>query len=141
MTVDHVELTDAQAAFVAERIARFAVEQGDSNWLVEYVEKYRILPLYIGWTETIGIMSDGAIRKFSADGDCSEYEGLRVEESSTAVLASLVRGARKYPELQTIIPARPDNAATCEDCAGSGVFEKMPSVICSCGGVGWRTSN
>jgi hypothetical protein len=26
MNVDHVELTDAQAAFVAERIARYAVE-------------------------------------------------------------------------------------------------------------------
>jgi hypothetical protein len=140
MNFDHVELTDAQSAFVAERIARYASERADAHdWMVPYVGKYRILPLYIGWVETIGIMPDGAIRKFSADGPHSGYEGLRVEEQSGLVLGSLVLGARKYPQLQTIVPARPDNALTCEDCAG--VAEHFPSMICSCGGVGWRIPN
>ena len=84
-------------------------------------------------------MSDGAIRKFSADGGYSEYEGLRVEENCVVVIGSLVLRAREYPELQTLVPARPDDALTCEDCGGSGLLERMPSIVCSCGGVGWRT--
>jgi len=113
MNLDHVELTDAQSAFVADRIARYASERADGHdWMVPYVEKYRI-----------------------------QYEGLRAEEQSGLVLGSLVLGARKYPQLQTIVPARPQNALTCEDCAANGVAEHSPSMICSCGVVGWRIPN
>jgi len=37
--------------------------------VVPYVKKLNILPLWSNWYETVGIQRDGAIRKFSADGN------------------------------------------------------------------------
>jgi hypothetical protein len=139
MNTDRVKLSRELSAFVADRIAQYGTESDEKrSWLVPYVDKYKILPLLVDWTETIGIMPDGAIRKFSADGDFSEYEGLRTVDDAVHFLGALVQGTRRYPVLHALIPARPDDATTCGSCLGRELFPQYPDVVCECGGVGWK---
>jgi hypothetical protein len=58
------------------------------------------------------------------------------------VRAALVLGKRVVPELERLIPTRPNDAADCLPCAGSGwrsVGHHEKVYVCpDCGGVGWR---
>lgn len=142
MATSRVEMTPALSAFVAARIASYDVERAENqDWLVPYVSKHQILPLYSDWLETYGIMADGSVRKFSADGERSEYDGLRELESWQALAHTLLSGARRYPGLAVLVPTRASNAETCEQCRGRGQFESHPSVVCACGGLGWSPAD
>ena len=139
MNTDRVELSRKQSAYVADQIARFSSESPEKPaWLVPHVEKHGVLPLLIDWVETTGIMPDGAIRKFSADGAYSDYEGVRPVDEPVHFIAALVKGAQAHPPLRSLIPARPREARDCEDCGGAGQFQGRSEFICMCGGVGWR---
>jgi hypothetical protein len=139
MNTEQVSLSNELSAFVAERIARYATECDENRqWLAPYVQKHQVLPLLHGWVETIGIRSDGAIRKFYSDGEPLEYEGVRVVDDVSHFIGALVQGARAYPELCVLIPVTPRNAVTCESCRGIGLFPSKPELVCECGGVGWK---
>ncbi|MBS0193987.1 MAG: hypothetical protein JSR34_07050 [Proteobacteria bacterium] len=124
---------------MTERIARFEQESAENQiWLAPYVRQFNILPLWSAWFETVGIRPDGSIRKFSADGDHVEYEGLRLVEERPVVVFSLLEGAKRYPCLQQVVPQRPVDAVTCERCGGNGLGA---NIICVCGGIGWLTGS
>jgi hypothetical protein len=59
--------------------------------------------------------------------------------SRVALFAAIGR----YPELLSLLPARPVEAATCVGCHGTGVPPvrftnvNLRGVICVCGGAGW----
>jgi hypothetical protein len=115
MKTDRVQLSKDLSVFVSTRIANYAHEcEAQHQWLIPYVEKHAILPLYLGLVETFGILPDGRIRKFSADGEHSEYEELMSVEEFNQFMAAIVNGAKRYPGLTSAIPARPGNASTCE---------------------------
>lgn len=58
-----------------------------------------------------------------------------VEEASFTMYA-LVCGAKKYPLLQALLPARPSDAADCLECQGTGWF--MKNLGCGeCWSLGW----
>jgi len=136
MKFDRLELSDELASFVTARIASFERECVEyQRWLVPYVKRLDILPLWSDWFESFGIQSDGSIRKFSADGEHSEYDGLRPVENQLQFIGCLVKGLKLYPQLRSAVPQRPKNAVTCHECGGSGVIGS--NVICKCGGIGW----
>ena len=141
MDFDQIPLSKELSAFVAERIARFDTEcEAELRWLIPYVDQHQILPLVFGWLETQGITASGSIRKFYADGDETEYEGLRVIGSPGLAIGTLVQGAERYPALKAAIPQRPTDAVMCQECQGIGTFASHPEVICACGGLGWHLS-
>ena len=136
MPLDQLTLSADLSAFVAERIARYESERPESqDWLAPYVKKLNILPLWSDWLETVGIQPDGSLRKFSADGDQTEYEGLRHVDRQAILIHSLLEGSRRYPQLQQVIPQRPPEAVVCPQCNGKGFAHQ--GVICSCGNIGW----
>ena len=138
MNTDRVEVSTEVAEFIAARIAGYESECPEMyRWLVPHIKKHRILPLLVGWTETVGILASGEIRKFSADGSHSEYEELRPVEEPVLLLGALVQGARDYPDLKALVPEKQSSATECTVCGGSGVIENHPKLICECGGVGW----
>ena len=138
MVTSRVEMTPELSAFVATRIASYDFERAENqDWLIPYVRKHQILPLYSAWLETYGILVDGSLRKFSADGEHSEYEGLRELESWQALAHTLLSGAKRYSALAGLVPTRPSSAEACEQCSGRGHFESHPNVVCNCGGLGW----
>lgn len=136
-----VDLTPEEAAFLRDRIEHFEREAPENlRWQIPYVREHRALPLYLGWTETIGICCDGTLTSWSTE---EEWTGSRELDDPMWVKVALVTGSKRYPELRRLIPARPDGARTCEECAGTGRLQGLPAgldaLLCGeCGGVGWR---
>jgi hypothetical protein len=118
------------AALISARIAAYATESSHSP----YVARFSALPLYVGWTETIGLRPDGQVIRWRTEG---EYDGvLPVEEHNNWLLAALVAGTKKYPELQTLLPVRGPDAVDCR-CQSVPIFAAGKIMCSECGGLGW----
>jgi hypothetical protein len=129
-----VEVSPELSAFIAARAAGFASEAPERRrWASPFVADFGALPLYLGWTETIGIRPDGEIVRWSTE---SEYLGVRPVQDSKWVLSALVTGAERYPELQALLPDRPPGAVDCP-CRKEPMFASGKIQCGSCGGVGW----
>lgn len=130
-----VFVTAEESAFIAARIASFATEAPEPlRWQSPYVERFVALPVYIGWTDTIGLRSDGELVRCSTEGD---YVGFKPEDDVLWIRIALVQGAKRYSELRRLITPKPPTAHECPDCGGTGQLPALPQVICRCGGVGW----
>ena len=129
-----VAVSEELSAFIAARVAGFPTEAtGPLLYESPFVAEFAALPLYRGWTETIGIQPSGEIVRWSPDGD---FAGIQPEDDRVWVLSALVEGSKRYPELAELIPQRPPDAVDCEcrknPWIASGKFE-----CGKCGGVGW----
>jgi hypothetical protein len=123
------------AEYIARRVGAFREEAPEQLlWQTQHVAEFAALPLYIGWTETIGLRADGEIVRWSTEG---EYIGVRPVEDQVWVRTGLVEGFKRYPGLKCLIPPRPPGAHTCPVCSGAGYPPSLPHIGCSCGGVGW----
>ena len=140
----HVSLTQMlrvspspeQRESIARRIASFEREAPETHrWLAPFVRQHGALPLYLAWTEAIGITPDGVLVSWPIEG---EGLGARpLDEFSWSALA-LVRGAQRYPELASLIPTRPVASKSCDTCGGTGtVVAGHPELDCVCGNLGW----
>ncbi len=132
-------LTPAHRAYVRARIDQYAEETSDKErWLLPFVKELRVLPLQLGWFESVGIQEDGSIVRWNTE---HEWDGLRPVERLLHVNMALVEGAKRHPALRDLIPSRPPDAITCATCKGSGVSPWRATAdaraICSCGGTGW----
>src|SRR4051812_3342300 len=106
-----VPLSDEAVRFIADRIASFPTDPPDRLWWqAGYVTNFGALPLYLGWTETIGITPDGRVIRWSTEG---EYAGARPVEDRDWVLLTLVDGAARYPGLRSLLPERGAEAIDC----------------------------
>ena len=122
--------------FISDRITRFPEESTpELLWQLPFVREFNALPLFVGWTETLGIRADGSLVRWSTE---SEYSGAQPITKLVDVNLALVSAARRYPGLQHVIPSRPPHATTCTTCGGTG-SPAIPSydLVCSCGGAGW----
>jgi hypothetical protein len=104
------------------------------DWIKPAVRKHEFLPLYLGWVAVIGLRPDGSFV-------CWDHEeGPDVVKPLSDPYwerMALCEGAKKYPELASLVPSRPPEARDCEFCRGTGQIEGLPQVICGCGGLGW----
>lgn len=132
----HVELTSEQSLLIRRLINGFVDRPPEKlDWQIPLVREHDALPLYIGWTETTAITSSGDIVVWNTETDVSF-----IQEIDTQLFhASLMAGVKRYPDLQFLIPSRPDDAVTCDACCGTGRIphKGFENVICVCGGVGW----
>jgi hypothetical protein len=122
------------SAFIATRVARFAVEAPERlRWQLPFVIQFSTIPLYLGWTETIGIRADGEVVSWSTEG---EYSGVRSVDHRTWVVPALVAGLSWYPELRALLPERPMNASDCP-CRQHPLLASGKFLCGACGGLGW----
>ena len=132
-----LSVTLEHSQFIRAKVARFADEApSELQWQAEYVRVHHALPLYLGWTETLGIRADGTLVRWATEGDWSDAR----EADDTWVNLAIVQGALRYPELRSLIPERPDAAISCDQGQGTGKLGLSPefsNVICRCGGIGW----
>lgn len=130
-----VELTPDESQFIQHLIDNFPVENQDSNlrWQIPHVSQHQVIPLYLGWFETIGLTAPGEIVMWNAEG---EYDGLRKPDDPHLVMCSRMEGLRRYPQLKSV---RPDTAVTCDACKGTRRLSlpNCSELFCQCGGVGW----
>ncbi len=129
-----VEVPPGLSALIAARIAAYSADAPERlQWHAPYVAEFGALPLYAGWTETIGVRPDGQIVRWSTEG---EYSGVRLVEERRWVLSALVTGTERYPELRALLPARPRDAVDCQ-CRNHPLFAPGKMLCGICGGVGW----
>ena len=122
------------SAFIAARVAGFSADAPERmRWAVPYVSEFAALPLYQGWTETIGIRPDGEVVRWSTEGD---FAGVRPVEDRMWLLSALVVGAQRYPELAALLPERTPDAIDCQ-CLNHPLVASGQVLCGECGGVGW----
>ena len=132
--MSHVDVTPDASKWIAAKIAAFATEADHRHhWLTEYVSQFNALPLYVGWTETIGIRPNGEIVSWSTE---DEFIGVRSIEDRMLVLISLVNGSRRFPELAHLLPKRTPGAEDC-GCRDVPLLVSGRAFCGTCGGLGW----
>jgi hypothetical protein len=129
-----VPISAQDTRYIAERIAAFSAEAPETwQWLLPYVTEFAALPLYAGWTETIGLRADGEVIRWSTEGD---YAGALAVEEASWVLIALVEGARRYPELCSLLPRRGAKDRDCP-CQRHALFVSNRVICSECCGLGW----
>ena len=118
-----------------ERRIRQLLDDDSKKWLHPVIRKHHFLPLYHGWTDTLGLRPNGTFVRWHQE---AEGQPLAPLGDPFWQRFALCQGAKLYPELTVLIPDRPPGAIDCEPCGGSGEIGVLPTVICECGGVGWR---
>jgi len=114
--------------FLADEDPRFA-------WVRTAIRKFEFLPLYLGWVAVLGLRPDGSLVSWDNEDD---PEVLKPLSDSYWGRMAICQGAKKYPELVSLLPRRPAEARDCESCKGTGQLEGLPqTIICGCGGLGW----
>jgi hypothetical protein len=122
------------SAFIAARVAAFPAEApGPLRCEAPFVAEFAALPLYLGWTETIGIRPDGEVVRWSSEG---AYAGARPVQDRVWMLSALVEGAQRYPELAALLPERPSGAVDCP-CRTHPLLASGQVLCGQCGGIGW----
>lgn len=121
--------------WIEVRIDEF-LSDGDErlDWVRLSVQRHRFLPLYLGWTASFGIRSDGSLVRWEHDESLDSVHELTDEFWRRT---ALFQGLKRYPELRELIPARPATAVDCHVCKGTGGFLGRPELVCECGGAGW----
>ena len=110
---------------------------GLGEWPVRVCkERLNALPLHDNVVHLWAIRPDGTVL-------CMDHVDPRPAEPETDPLtlhAVLVHGARRFPELRALVPARPQGARPCTTCSGNGARtaltgETVPCAVCW--GLGW----
>ena len=126
------------SAWIAARIANYAAEATEPyhHWEAPAVAEFAALPLIRHWEETIGLRADGEVVRWSTVDHQEPYPGVRPVEARYDWLSALVEGARRWPELQALLPVRPAGAAVCR-CSGHPGFGPGKVICPECCGLGW----
>jgi hypothetical protein len=110
------------------KAAPFARQHAENN----------LLMLDRDWFTDIVIADTGEIRIIFTEDETPSR--LATEEEGRKALFTSIHN---YPELLSLLPARPADAITCSACQGTGIVEakfsnpSWKSIICACGGAGW----
>jgi hypothetical protein len=132
--VARVPVSTELAAHIAARIAAFPAESSEKlRWQIPYVAEFAALPLYAGWTETIGLRADGEFVSWSTEGD---YIGTQSVEDQSLVISALVVGSDRYPELRSLLPVRGPGSVDCP-CRAVPLCVSGQLICGTCGGLGW----
>jgi hypothetical protein len=122
---------------------RFLAEPGSWKFLVQWARTSACLPIYCDWTHAFGLTADGDVIAFEHE-PWPVPTSMQIALPETPCLVSderllnlgLHQGAKRYPWLSALLPARPSDAQVCSMCNGTGNVP-VPDLICYCGGAGW----
>lgn len=132
-----VAVSPELSAFIAAKIANYAAEATElyHHWEAPEVAKFTALPLIRHWFETFGLRSNGEIVRWYTDGP-EPYAGVQPVEERYNWLSALVEGARRWPELSPLLPAKPVTAVPCK-CIGHEAFAPGKTSCPLCCGLRW----
>lgn len=125
------------SAWIAARIAHYTAEATEPyhHWEARAVAEFAALPLIRHWFETFGLRADGEVVRWSTDGH-DTYPGVRPVAERYDWLSALVEGARRWPELRSVLPVRPPAARDCM-CVGHPSFAPGKLLCPECCGLRW----
>ena len=90
-----INLTEDEVDFINHLIDTFAETVPESNWDLPFVQKYRAIPLYTGWWETIALMPSGDVVRWNTEEEC---DGLRPVDDKLFLRTALIQGVKRYPK-------------------------------------------
>jgi hypothetical protein len=130
-----------RAAIPAEIVPRLRALQRSQrkDWWPPWVLAEDALLLDPGMGPVLYLTFDGRVLE-DRDGWDEEGGCFEVTDPKDAWM-SLIVGAKKQgaPELLRLLPTRPNGAAECTSCAGTGRWPPPMTFLCEhCGGLGWR---
>lgn len=97
----------------------------------DVARRYDALPVYSDIGGTLFLTPSSKVLCLPTDS-----VDLQEEHSLEWRLVALVRAVEKFPELQPLLPVRPDNAPACAACSGRGSV--AGGLRCgACLGLGW----
>jgi hypothetical protein len=119
---------------ISHYIREFArLRSPKTAWLMPIVELHKFLPLYLGWFSVLGITCEGRFARWDIDDP-----KFSIVTNAYLQRLAIFSGIKAYPELKSLIPARPYEAIDCDACGGTGRLLGAPAnVICKCCGSGW----
>jgi hypothetical protein len=102
----------------------------------ELAARHQLLPLVPEMFGLIALQRDGSVVELAWDsGEMHPVDAPRMRD------VALILGARRYRELEELLPQRTAGARTCDSCGGSGRVtlpdQVMLNARCECGGLGW----
>lgn len=124
--------TSGNAAVTARR---WGAAAGEAK---EYARTQNRLLLIRDWTADVVLDPEG--ESWLIDTDGGQPARITTPEERHG---ALFRGLYPYPELLSLLPARPADAVTCPQCEGTGMHPAvyanpaLRSIICPCSGAGW----
>ena len=102
-----------------------------------------VLPVVFDWFACWGINPNNEIILFQFE---KPYK-IKTETNQKIINMVLFETAKKYPELEELMPVRNPESIVCSGCDGSGISKEFAdndflakSIRCNCGGVGWLPS-
>ena len=123
---------------IATRLKDYVADSShDALNLRELAARYEALPLCIDWERCWALQLDGRVVVFSHE---SEDPCLREEDDPRLRNVALFQGSITYPEISSLVPARPAEARDCPYCAEKGIGREcleQHNIVCYCGGLGW----
>ncbi|MDX2043859.1 MAG: hypothetical protein SF097_21770 [Acidobacteriota bacterium] len=110
----------------------------DPNGVNGVCRELGLLPLMFDMSGCYAIRANGEIVSFLYD----DKRDLRLETDPRILNIALFQGSKKYPELNVLIPSKPDDAVECPHCDGTGnekwsAKHGLDFIVCYCGGLGW----
>jgi hypothetical protein len=130
-------LSSEISQLLTARIEAFTRDAVEPEYLRLHVSHHRVLPILVDWTGFWGLRADGEIWLIDTE---DGREPVREFDERLRRVA-LCKGAKKYPELQPLVPDRPQGAMDCPHCVGTGRIDApgVPpdTIVCYCGGLGW----
>jgi hypothetical protein len=130
------------------------MQPDQANWLADFVQsvsrnrRQMVSPPVNDWIEEGILYLDGSIGYdtiLRVNGEVWIYEYGLTDKADPGTwrqaigndrILCLAIGARRYPELGRLLPARPDASHPCEFCKGTGFLFIV--VVCGrCSGLGW----
>jgi hypothetical protein len=125
--------------WLIQRIEQFADDNHEPEYLRTLSARYHVLPILDDWNGFFGLRADGEILLFLFDTEDGSEPLVELDDRFRRI--ALFQGAKKYHQLQPLLPSRPSTAQDCPHCLGKGSIE-MPGIppdriVCYCGGFGW----
>ena len=128
-------------AFV-ENSEPYILKFSDPIDLRKVAAELNVLPMSLNFSACYGVRPDGEVVMIDFDED-APYK-LHLETDPRICRLVLCQGAKKFPELNELVPIRPSDAEDCLSCGGTGIepmniklgFDEE-RIVCWCGGLGW----
>ena len=118
---------------VVSLIARLPAEQLDPART--HAARLNALPIGCDMWSDYYLRPNGEVVIVGADLDLPDLDS--VETNPGRVLAALVWGSRRYPELRQLLPQREPGAADCLCCRHPELFGAGKIICQNCAGLGW----
>jgi hypothetical protein len=119
-------------AIVTRHLATFL--SGPKNEFTLVAAKHRALPVYSDINGSLLITPSLEVIALNNAGNLLPPS----EQSGRSRLVALVSAAERYPDLQCLLPTRPEDASQCHVCEGRG-WLLQPDMRCGeCYVLGWQ---